>query len=136
MGMTVWVDSWQMECCGEPFSVGSQVSWTVGPGNSEWLSALLGPGAGVRIDAFEDHHIGLPGGTPSTVGTVTGITGVYCRDAPRPGDPHTRYPVDGSGVLVPLTQAVRFQPERGDLQFVGYLVQLNPCVTRTAATAE
>jgi hypothetical protein len=30
MGMTVWVDSWQMRCCGEAFHVGSQVAWTLG----------------------------------------------------------------------------------------------------------
>ena len=29
MDMTVWVDSWQMQCCGEPFCRGSQVAWTL-----------------------------------------------------------------------------------------------------------
>lgn len=119
------MDSWQMECCGEPFQVGSQVSWTIGTDDMQWLSALLGPGAGVTVDAFEDHHAEFPDGTPATAGTVTGISAVYCRHAPRPGDEWTRYEVDGSGVLVPLTRAQRFQPDRGGLQFVGYLVQLS-----------
>jgi len=122
--MTVWVDDWQMDCCGEPFSVGSQVSWTIGRESSDWLRRILGENTDVKIDAFEDRHVGLPEGTLPTRGTVTAIKAAYCRYAARPGDERTRYPVSGSGVLVPLTQAGRFQEDRGELQFMGYVVQL------------
>jgi hypothetical protein len=27
VGMMVWVDGWQMQCCGDPFSVGSADGW-------------------------------------------------------------------------------------------------------------
>ncbi len=45
MGMTVWVDSWQMRCCGEPFRVGSQVAWTLSGADPDWLGAMLGADA-------------------------------------------------------------------------------------------
>jgi hypothetical protein len=122
--VTVWVDEWQFDCCGEPFGVGSVVSWRIGP-TSDFLADMLGPGAGVTIDAFEDHHIGLPAGTPPTRGTVLAIHGAYQRYAHRgKGDP-TRYPVSGSGVLVPLARAKRFQEDRDDLTFMGYVVRLS-----------
>ena len=43
MDMTVWVDSWQMQFCGEPFRRGSQVAWTLAPAGSDWLKTFLGP---------------------------------------------------------------------------------------------
>ena len=61
MGLTVWVDNWQMQCCGEPFSVGQQVSWTLGDVDQDWLMAMLGADAQVSVDAAEEHHGGLPG---------------------------------------------------------------------------
>ena len=27
--LLVWVDAWQMQCCGDPFAVGSSVEWTL-----------------------------------------------------------------------------------------------------------
>jgi hypothetical protein len=42
MIMTVWVGSWQMQCCGEPFHLGSQVAWTLGTTDLEWINTMLG----------------------------------------------------------------------------------------------
>jgi hypothetical protein len=131
--MTIWMDNWQLDCCGEPFSVGSQVSWTVWQGGHSWLAALLGPGASVTLDAVEDHHGKIPKGAVPTVGTVTSIAAAYCRYAPRTGSGLTRYRVEGSGVLTPLQRADKFRPRRGDLEFMGYLVQLD--VTGTGTTS-
>jgi|CZKW01.1.fsa_nt_gi hypothetical protein len=38
--MAVWMDSWQTDCCSTPLTVGSQVSWTAGEDDSDWLSAI------------------------------------------------------------------------------------------------
>jgi hypothetical protein len=123
--VTVWVDDWQMACCGEPFSIGSEVSWTVGRSEDPgWLAALVGQGATVTVDAFEDHHVGLPEDTPATTGTVTDISAVYCRYESRPGADSARYQVDGTGVLVPVTRADHFRPAWGESDFIGYLVRL------------
>lgn len=45
--MTVWVDFWQMQCCGEPFRTGDQVAWTVRATDPDWLEVMLGPQAPV-----------------------------------------------------------------------------------------
>ena len=74
MGMTVWVDSWQMQCCGEPFHVGSPVTWTLGDAGPEWLEATLGADARHTVDAAEGHHGGVPEDTAPTRGTVTRIS--------------------------------------------------------------
>lgn len=29
MSERVFIDDWQMQCCGEPFTVGSTVTWTI-----------------------------------------------------------------------------------------------------------
>ena len=123
--VTVWMDDWQFDCCGEPFGIGSEVSWTIGPANSDLLTDMLGTDTGVAIDAFEDHHsTGLPEGTPPTRGTVLAIKGAYCRFERRNGNDPTNYLVDESGILVPLTRAKRFQEARGELRFMGYVITL------------
>ena len=106
MGMTVWVDSWQMRCCGEPFRVGSQVAWTLSGADPDWLGAMLGADAQQTVDAAEEHHGGLPAETVPTRGTVARIAAVHCGFAPEPGgDSRTRYPVPGSDVLTDAESA-------------------------------
>jgi hypothetical protein len=125
MGLTVWVDSWQMQCCGEPFSVGQQVWWTLGDVDQDWLMAMLGADAQVSVDAAEDHHGGVPGETLRTTGTVSRMTAGHCRYAPAPGDDsQALYPVPGSGVQSHIESADGWTPDHGDLRFVGYLVEL------------
>lgn len=61
---TVYYDAWQMQCCGDPFSVGDKVDWTcIAP--SERKNAH-----GIIIDFDEDHHAFA---THSITGTVVKI---------------------------------------------------------------
>jgi uncharacterized protein DUF6578 len=122
--MTVWVDSWQMQCCGEPFQVGSQIAWTLRSADSGFLHGLLGPHAQPAADAAEDHHGGVPEGTVPTSGTVTGIAAVHCRFATAPGDQRTLYPVPGSGSLTVVRSADGRTADRDDEKLMGYLVEL------------
>jgi len=123
--MTVWIDGWPMQCCGKPFRLGSRVAWTLGAADPDWLEAMLG--AQQTVDAAEEHHGGIPEDTVPTRGTVTHIAAVHCRYAPTPGsESRTLYPVAGSGVLTNIDSADGWTADRGDEQFVGYLVQLNP----------
>ncbi|MFE0379600.1 DUF6578 domain-containing protein [Streptomyces inhibens] len=125
MGIRVWVDNWQMQCCGEPFGIGAEVSWTLVDADKEWLADVLGGEAAATVDAAEEHHGGTREGTSATAATVTGISAVHCRFAPLPGKPaHTRYPVPDSGTLTALTSADGWTSDRDELQFVGYLVEL------------
>ena len=126
MGMTVWVDSWQVQCCGEPFHRGSQVAWTLGPADTVWLEEILSPHARQPVDAAEEHHGGLPEDAQATVGTVTGIAAVHCRFESSPGGgPPAFCAVRGSGVLTDIERADGWTLDRGEERFVGYLVRLD-----------
>src|ERR1700722_20471881 len=93
-----------MQCCGEPFAVGSQVLWRLGDADGDWLGAVLGARA-AGVDAAEEHHGGLPEEVPETAATVSGISAVHCRYAPAAGgDSKGLYPVRGSAVVTELTR--------------------------------
>lgn len=124
MGITVWIDSWQMQCCGKPFRLGSHVSWTLGAADPERIEDMLGAHA-QHVDAAEEHHGGVPADAMPTRGTVTRIAAVHCHYAPRPGGgSRTAYPVPGSGVLTDVDSADGWTPDHDNERFVGYLVQL------------
>jgi len=77
MGMTGWVESWQMQCCGEAFQVGSQVAWTLGNTDPDWLKTMLGTDAQPVVDAAEDSRVFylVPGsGVLTDVGSADGWT--------------------------------------------------------------
>jgi hypothetical protein len=99
MIMTVWVDSWQMQCCGDPFRRGSKVTGTLRDADPDWFAAMLGPFVRRTVEMEEEHHGGVPADTPPTTGTVTLIAAVHCRYAPRGSGAGPSYPVPGSGVL-------------------------------------
>jgi hypothetical protein len=121
----VWVDGWQMQCCGEPFAVGEEISWTLRDADNEWLKAIFGPESAIAVDKQEEHHGGVVEGTPATAGRVTTIAAVYCRYAPPPGgDARALHPVAGSGTATPVQSADGGTNDRGDLTFVGYVVGL------------
>ncbi len=122
--MTLWVDAWQVQCCGEPFRLGSPVAWTVREADPDWLEAVLGAKAASGVDGAEEHHGGLPEHTEPVRGVVTRIWAVHCRYAPRPGDPRALYPVPGSGVLTDVDSADGRVADRGEERFVGYVVRL------------
>lgn len=61
---TVYYDSWQLQCCGEPFSVGDKVTWTCdAPGRPTTAHGTI-------IDFHEEHHHGY---THRITGVVTKI---------------------------------------------------------------
>ena len=124
MIMTVWVDSWQMQCCGDPFRRGSRVAWTLRDVDPDWFAAMLGPFVRRNVAAAEEHHGGVREDTRPTTGTVARIAAVHGRYAPRAGDPGPSYRVPGSGVLTEVESAGGRIADRGEERFVGYLVQL------------
>jgi len=128
---TVWLDSWQMQCCGERFEPGDEISWTLQDPNVEWLSEVLGPDLAARIDAAEEHHSGIDASAWVTVGTVASIQTVHCRYAPRPDGPDNYlHPVPDSGAVGAVSSADGWPPETEELRFVGYVVQLTGVRTR------
>lgn len=113
--INVWLAGWQMECCGAPFQNGSEVSWQLLPASGlEWLDTVLQPGVAATVDAIEDHH-GDSEEQPTTA-TVVSIATVHCRFAPEP--------VAGSGVTARVRMAEKWNSNRGDRRFAGFLVRI------------
>jgi hypothetical protein len=123
--MTVWVGSWQMQCCGKPFRVGSRVSWTLGGADPDWVETMLGADTQETVDAVEEHHGGVPEDTVPTRGTVIRISAVHCRCAPRPGsDSRTSCQVPGSGALTVDRPHVYGLTRPGHLPHMAHNVQM------------
>ena len=68
---TVWVDAWQMQCCGDAFIIGSKIEWDIVPYTFE-----LPPVTEISsIDYYYDAHSAAD--TQTITGTVTEIYSVY-----------------------------------------------------------
>src|SRR4029453_11140919 len=120
-----------MQCCGDPFSVGSAVSWTVMRPDRDYLASVLVDHEGGRVTDAEEHHGGDEGRESwELTGTVRSIEAVVCRYEPHDGsDSRTLYPVAGdSDHHLPLRgrrwESDIYGPE-DDLHFVGYVVGLD-----------
>lgn len=74
---TVYLDDWEWDCCGDPFTVGDRVTLQVRDASAA-LRALLGGTLGAHIDAAESHHEIDPDDPPARglVGVVRSIVGV------------------------------------------------------------
>jgi hypothetical protein len=98
--MRVWVDGWQMQCCGEPFTVGDRVSWRLRDPDPERPGLVPGSDLARGVDKAEEHHGGLSEDAAPVAGVVTSIHAVHCRYAPLPDQASTHlFPVPGSGAM-------------------------------------
>jgi hypothetical protein len=123
MRLTVWVQNWQHECCGQPFSVGSTVHWTLAEPEREYVESLFRPELSVQIDGAEDRHgVLADDDTPDTVGTVTAIRSVQVRYAPAPDDERVQTPVPGSAELTEVNRSNG--DEMRSEGWAGYLVEI------------
>jgi hypothetical protein len=122
--LTVWVEEWQHACCGEPFSIGSTVRWTLAEPEREYLDPLFRRDLAVRVDREQDRHGVLTDlDAPVTAGTITAIRSVRVRYAPVPGeDERVRAPVPGSAELTDVDRSNG--DEMRSRSFAGYLVEL------------
>lgn len=74
----VWVDAWQQQCCGEPFSVGSRVGWTLRDlPRGRFFEDVAGAEIARRITHAEEHHGAVPEDTPVVQGTVREILAIH-----------------------------------------------------------
>lgn len=121
----VWVDGWQLECCGDPFAVGDVVTWDCTDADDEWLASTLGPQAARTIRFAEQHHDEPAADHPVVRGTVVGIQAAFCRYAPGP-DPTLLQPVPGSGVLRAIRSTGTGDEDPSGAHFLGYVVTLGP----------
>ena len=112
--VTVWIDNWQMLCCGTPFKLGDTVEWTV----VQWTfgePAVAGIGS-IDYD-YENHGAGV-NGVSQLKGIVTEIHSVW-----QIHDPKTHQAVSGKLVRFDGTANARHADE-GEYKFSAYLVRV------------
>lgn len=81
MRITVWVDSWQYQCCGDAFGVGNAISWRLGASDDDWLDLVLGDRMPAPVGSLSVlDHLGAEG-SPG-LGVIVGVGGlrVFVRD--------------------------------------------------------
>ncbi|MEV4426099.1 DUF6578 domain-containing protein [Streptomyces sp. NPDC049602] len=122
MTLTIWVDGWQIQCCGQSFAPGDVVSWTLLEADPEDYADVVGSERAAGIDFREEHHGQEEGHTPTSVEVVS-IVEVHCRYGAPPGaTDQVNYPVPDTTVLVPVKEADGWAKARPDVSFSGYLV--------------
>ncbi|WP_330344852.1 hypothetical protein OHA09_17075 [Streptomyces longwoodensis] len=122
MTLTIWVDDWQIQCCGQSFAPGDVVSWTLLEVDPEDYADVVGRGCADEIDFREEHH-GQGEGHAHTSVEVVSIAEVHCRYEVPPGaTDDVNHPVPGTTVLVPAKEADGWAKARPDVSFAGYLV--------------
>lgn len=127
--LVVWVDAWQMQCCGDPFAVGTWVEWTLDEeSDRDWLTAILGGDFAQQITHSEEHHGGLRDDAPATAGRVTRIRAVSSRFGPDPASASAatpvQVPIPGTAEVVDVDIADGWYNETDGLQFNGYVVDI------------
>ncbi|MGW5392811.1 DUF6578 domain-containing protein [Streptomyces koyangensis] len=126
MTVTIWIDGWQMECCGESFGAGEVVAWQLVGAGAEDHADVVGGRRAAEIDFREERHGGAGEEAVARVKVVE-VEEVHCRYAFPPGDTSDgRRPVPGTTEFVPVSRADRWVEERPGLEFVGYLVTAEP----------
>ncbi len=121
----IWVDHWQIQCCGDPFSVGRHVKWSVTREvDGDWFAAILDPEVAATVTDAEEHHASEDMELFTVEGVVRSIRAVYCRYEPAPGNAKALFPVRGSGWAEARDSADGWEPSNKDGEFIGYLVDV------------
>ncbi|RRQ87288.1 DUF6578 domain-containing protein [Streptomyces griseofuscus] len=122
MTLTIWVDDWQIQCCGENFKSGDTVSWHLLEVDPEDYADLVGSDRAAAIDFYEEHH-GREDQRALTRLQVLTITEVHCRyEVPSDSTSNVRHVVPGTSELVPVREADGWAVARPNVEFAGYLV--------------
>jgi hypothetical protein len=121
MSLTVWVDSWQQECCGTPFAIGSEVTWTLTDATGRDLDLLFASSERIVVDGVEDHHGYAPDDAPVTVAAVTTIRAVQLRYTAA-DEERAHRAVPGSARLIALHRSDG--EEMRAAGFAGYVVEI------------
>ena len=125
MKCTVFYDSWQMECCGTPFSVGDIVKWLVL--KAEQLNTPVNVGA---INYCYEAHSSDWQNIFVLEGKVETIKILYHSYAPSENNPRLLIPIGGK--TIDAENAKGFDKKVDDMEASGYIVVLNEYAIRSA----
>jgi hypothetical protein len=120
--------NWQMQCCGEPFSVGATVEWTLAPvGDRGSLASAMGQELAETVTHQEDHHgLHLPENTPRTAGSVRSIRAVHGRHGRDQGQAKCLSQLRESATVTLVSSPDGWEAAHQDgARFVGYLIELD-----------
>ncbi len=123
MNCKVFYESWQMDCCGEPFKVGDTVNWTVG--EYEKLEPCNTVNLG-KIDYYYENHLFDRGPYFELDGKVIGIEILYEKFEPTKLKPTVSLPV--CGVLRETTKVERYEKGFNGMKVTGFVVTLSEIV--------
>ena len=119
MNCKVFYESWQMDCCGEPFSIGDTVNWTVGEYEK------LGPCNTVnlgKIDYYYENHLFDRGPYFELEGQVIDIKILYEKFGPSKLKSTESVPV--SGELRETSKVERYEKGFNGMMVTGFIVAL------------
>lgn len=113
-----------MQCCGDPFEVGSFIDWRTGSCDSDWFELILGPAEAARITDAVDHHANVDALLTRMTGIVRAINAATCRYERLDGA-RVLTSVERSGALRPVTAADGWEREDNEMTFLGYSVDID-----------
>ena len=125
----VFYDSWQLECCGNPFKIGDSVKWLVLKESELNTPVDMG-----RVDYCYEAHSSDWTELFVLEGRVERIQTLYQKYEPSKENP--RYLVPTGGKLSDSAQAKGFEKNDGEMKATGYLVSLADCSVRPAKQQE
>ena len=122
----VWIDDWQMQCCGDPFALGSTVTWSTIPvTDTSGFAEFLDEETATGITDCEERHAHEDQELEEIEGVVHSIDAVFCQRRMEGG---MNVPIPGSGFCEPRSSVTNgSEPEESQgvrRSFVGYIVRV------------
>lgn len=125
VGALVWVDGWQLDCCGDPFGIGDAVTWLLKPATTSWFVEMLGEEIGSRVSHAEERHDESAIATEQR-GRVVSMRRVYLTMWRHTPQSVTWFPAEGSAELVDVVHTSDADScAVPDGELFGYLVELS-----------
>lgn len=125
----VFYESWQMECCGTPFTIGDTIKWLAY--EAECLNTPVDIG---KIDYCYEAHSSEWNNLFVIEGKVEEIKILYQKYLPSENNTQLLVPADGR--LVKTQSAKGFEKEMDDMEASGYIVLLGEYFVRPAEKEE
>lgn len=118
----IYYESWEMQCCGEVFSVWEQVKWKIAP-NDDNHQPLKG--VSVAIDYYYDAHDASPDKSFWFSGKVVDIQAVFTKYIKSVSK---NVMIAEKNFLTPITTADGIHStDQDDFVWAGYIVHLKNC---------
>ena len=118
MNTTIWIEDWQMQCCGTPFKIGDTVKWTILKWEFEKPTVDVG-----KVDYYYENHAESNDNLFEIEGVVTQILAIHFVYEL---DTKTKVNIPISGITIPVNEANDGWEENviDEMEFAAYFVKL------------